>query len=110
MKIAYRASNITEAEIVKGMLLACDIDAHVSGFYLQGGIGETTPLDLAKVHVADEDYERALELIAEYEGQQPSQTTAHPAAAGELSTPAQRALVTVILIITVSILGYWLAL
>jgi hypothetical protein len=67
MKIAYRAANIIEAEIVKGMLVANDIQAHASGFYLQGGIGEISPTDLANVLVSDEDYDRAKELILEYE-------------------------------------------
>lgn len=46
MKIVYRAGDITEAEIVKGMLLSNNIEAHVSGYYLQGGIGEMAPTDL----------------------------------------------------------------
>ncbi|WP_236860578.1 putative signal transducing protein [Candidatus Reidiella endopervernicosa] len=50
MKIVYRARDITEAEIVKGMLLSNEIEAHVSGYFLQGGIGEIAPTDLAKVH------------------------------------------------------------
>lgn len=63
MKIVYRAGDITEAEIVKGMLFVTNIEAHVCGYYLQGGIGELAPTDLAKVHVPDEDGERAREII-----------------------------------------------
>jgi len=67
MKIIYRAADIIEAEIVKGMLVASDIEAHVSGFYLQGGVGELAPTDLANVLVPDEDYERAKQRVREYE-------------------------------------------
>lgn len=67
MKIVYRAGDILEAEIVKGLLIANAIEAHVSGFYLQGGIGETAPLDFAKVHVADDDFEKAQAVVLEYE-------------------------------------------
>ncbi len=74
MKIVYRAGNITEAEIVKGMLLSNNIDAFVSGYYLQGGIGEIAPIDLAKVHISNEDFEQSREIIAEYEGQQIDRT------------------------------------
>lgn len=67
MKYVYRAANILEAQIVKGMLEANGIDANVGGFYLQGGVGELAPLDTARVYVEDEDVERARELIQEYE-------------------------------------------
>jgi len=73
MKIAYRAKDIMEAEIIKGMLLANGIEAHTSGFYLQGAIGDMATIDFAHVHVHDEDYPRARELVKEYEGQAPDQ-------------------------------------
>ncbi len=107
MKIIYRAGDITEAEIVKGMLLSNDIEAHVSGYYLQGGIGELAPTDLAKVHIPDEDYERASELIGEYEGIQLIQTDTDQKTEDMKSTPTQKAFVTIIIIIVISVLGYW---
>ena len=67
MKLVYRASDIIEANIVAGMLQANGIDAHVGGYYLQGGIGELAARDFANVHVADEDVERAKSLIEDYE-------------------------------------------
>ena len=107
MRIIYRAGDITEAEIVKGLLLSNDIEAHVSGYYLQGGIGEMAPTDLAKVHVPDEDYERARELILEYEGNQPTQSSSNRKTENVESRPAQKVFITVIIVITVSILSYW---
>jgi Putative prokaryotic signal transducing protein len=107
MKIVYRAGDITEAEIIKGMLLSYDIEAHVSGYYLQGGIGEMSPLDLAKVHVADEDYERAREILQEYEGNQPPQAgTGDSGESGE-STARPNFLITIIVVIIVAIFSFW---
>ena len=72
----YKASDITEAQIVKGLLEASDLNAFVKGFYLQGGIGETAPADFASVLVEDEQVDKALKIIAEYENNnQPKQNT-----------------------------------
>ncbi|MEZ5476806.1 MAG: DUF2007 domain-containing protein [Thiolinea sp.] len=71
MKTIYRAANITEAHLVAGMLEAQGIAAHVGGHYLQGGVGEIATMDFARVWVADEDYEAARPLIAEYEDRSP---------------------------------------
>ena len=108
MKIAYRAGDITEAEIVKGMLLSNNIEAHVSGYYLQGGIGEMAPTDLAKVHVPDGDYERAREILRGYEGNQSVQTRTVSKTENSESTPTRRFLVTIIVVIAISILSFWI--
>jgi len=67
MKLIYKASDINEANIVSGMLRANGIEAHVGGFYLQGGVGDLAATDFANIHVADEDIELARTLIADYE-------------------------------------------
>ena len=107
MKIVYRAGNITEAEIVKGMLLSNSIEAHVSGYYLQGRIGETSPMDLAKVHVPDEDYEHAREIIREYEGKQAVEASTESITENTKSTFTTKLLITIVVVITISILSYW---
>ena len=108
MKIAYRAGDITEAEIVKGMLLSNNIEAHVSGYYLQGGIGEMSPTDLAKVHVADEDYEEARKILCEYEGIQTVQSRTKSRAERLESTYPQKFLITIIVALVISILSFWI--
>jgi hypothetical protein len=108
MKIVYRAGDITEAEIIKGMLLSNDIEAHVSGYYLQGGIGEMSPLDLAKVHVADEDYEDAREILIEYEGNQQAQDKTDSSVEYGKSTSRQSLLITIFVVVTVAILSFWI--
>ncbi len=66
MKSVYQAANILEAEIVRGMLAAEGIESHVTGFYLQGGVGELAPADNARVLVDEQDAPRAAELIRDY--------------------------------------------
>lgn len=68
MQLIYRASDITEAHIVSGMLQAHGLESHVGGHYLQGAVGDMAVQDFAVVHVADEDVTEARRLIAEYEG------------------------------------------
>jgi hypothetical protein len=108
MKIVYRAGDITEAEIIKGMLLSSDIEAHVSGYYLQGGIGEMSPLDLAKVHVTDEDYEDARKILIEYEGNQQAQDETDSSVEYGKSTSRQSLLITIFVVVTVAILSFWI--
>lgn len=63
----YAASDITEAHIVCGMLQAHGIEAHVSGHYLQGGIGELAAQGFAGVLVAEDQADSARALIEAYE-------------------------------------------
>jgi|TARA_B110000238_G_scaffold151852_1_gene163970 hypothetical protein len=107
MRIVYRAGGIAEAEIIKGMLLCHDIEAHVSGFYLQGGIGEIAPTDLAKVHVTEDDYERAREIMLEYEGNQIEEINPNSELNITQSTRTKRILVTIIIVIAISITSFW---
>ena len=67
MELIYKASNISEAHIVAGLLKTYEIDAHVGGHYLQGGVGDLAVMDFATIHVADEDVEAARAIIDEYE-------------------------------------------
>ncbi|MDX1588189.1 MAG: DUF2007 domain-containing protein [Oleiphilaceae bacterium] len=67
MQIAYRARDLIEANLVAGLIQAHDIDCHVGGNYLQGGMGEIGTSGFTNVHVEDEDFERARQLVAEYE-------------------------------------------
>lgn len=72
MKTIYKAGNINEAHIVAGMLESRGIQSYVGGHHLQGGVGEMATMDFARVHVAEEDYDAALPLIAEYEQSDPT--------------------------------------
>ncbi|MGB0846846.1 MAG: DUF2007 domain-containing protein [Thiolinea sp.] len=73
MKTIYKAGNVTEAHIVAGMLEARGIQSHVGGHHLQSGVGEIATMDFARVYVADEDYDAAIPVIAEYEQQKPEE-------------------------------------
>ena len=70
MLIIYKASDITEAHIVSGLLNANGIEAHIGKHYLQEGISELAALGFANVHIADEDTALAKEIIAEYQYEQ----------------------------------------
>jgi hypothetical protein len=63
----YDAANLAEANIVCGLLQAHGIDAHVSGHYLQGGIGELPPMGFHGVLVPEGDESRARAVIKDYE-------------------------------------------
>jgi len=63
----FDAGNITEAHIVRGMLQAHGIDAHVGGHYLQGAIGELPVQGFACVMVPAGQASMARELIEAYE-------------------------------------------
>jgi hypothetical protein len=67
MKKIYNAKDITEAQIVRGMLESYGIDAFVGGQYLQGGVGDLAAMDFSTISVADEDVDSARELVMKYE-------------------------------------------
>jgi len=63
----YNATSTTEAHIIKGLLEQHGVEAHVSGHYLQGALGELPVIDLIQVYVNEDDETRALQIIKEYE-------------------------------------------
>ncbi len=67
MKRIYDASDIIEATIVKGLLEQCGIEAYISGFYLQGGVGEIPVSGNTIVWVADDKTGEARQVLRQYE-------------------------------------------
>ena len=67
MQLVFKAGNITEAQIVKGLLESNGIEAYAGGYYLQGGVGGIASMDFANVQVAEEDVSKARAIIDEYE-------------------------------------------
>ncbi len=65
MQIVYRAANIIDANLVKGVLEQAGVPAFVSGSYLTGGVGHLPASDLVTVMVAAIDLERARPVVAE---------------------------------------------
>ena len=63
----YNAKDITEAQIIKGLLQAYGIEAYVGGQYLQGGVGDLAAMDFSTVSVADEAADAARDLVLKYE-------------------------------------------
>ena len=67
MQRVYQASDLIEANIIKGLLEQQHIETHISGYFLQGGIGEIPPAGNTSIWVADDHTVRALEIIYTYE-------------------------------------------
>lgn len=66
MRTVYRAENIIDANLVKGILENAGIRAFINGSYLQGGIGELPASGLISVAVSDSDYTEADRLVSEF--------------------------------------------
>ena len=105
MQIVYKAQDISEAHIVAGMLQANGIEAHVGGYYLQGAIGDIGTLNLANVHVSDEDVRLARSMIREYEGKEEQEEQPVGKTTGSV-TSATRGILVAGLVIVLSILLY----
>lgn len=90
MQIAYRARDLAEAHIISGMLQAQGIEAYVGGHYLQGAMGEIGAAGFTNVHVEDEDYPRARDLVADYESSVPQGDATTADANGDIEDRANR--------------------
>jgi hypothetical protein len=71
MRTVYRAANLIDGHLVRGLLESHGIPAYVSGHHLTGGIGELPVAGLVQVMVGAQDVERAERLIAEAGGNDP---------------------------------------
>ena len=67
MRRIYDAIDIIEANIVRGLIEQQNIEVHVSGFYLQGGIGEIPVTGNTSLWVNEEDASRAEKIVDEYQ-------------------------------------------
>jgi len=66
MQRIYNAQDIIEGNILKGLLGQCGIAANISGYYLQGGIGELPVSGTVSIWVEDEDAELGRKIVDEY--------------------------------------------
>ncbi|MCB1566155.1 MAG: DUF2007 domain-containing protein [Xanthomonadales bacterium] len=71
MKPVYQADHFTNAHIVKELLENEGIPAHVSGEFLQGGIGDLPAVGMVQVMVEDENFEQARALVLDWESARP---------------------------------------
>lgn len=67
MQAIYSATNVMEGHILAGLLRTYGIACHVGGHYLQGAVGEVSPMDLARLWVEDGDVAAAQSVLADYE-------------------------------------------
>jgi hypothetical protein len=67
MKCVYEASIALDAYMVFNLLLQEGIHGRVDGEHLAGGVGELQAMNLVRVMVDAEDYDRAMKIIQEWE-------------------------------------------
>ncbi|MCG8672746.1 MAG: DUF2007 domain-containing protein [Pseudomonadales bacterium] len=72
MRTVYEASNSVEGHMVANLLEQAKIYARVDGDFLQGGVGELQAFGVVKVAVNNDDYDRAKQLVMQWEASQPS--------------------------------------
>lgn len=70
MQHIYQAQNIIDASIVRGLLEQGGIEVYMSGYYLQGGVGDLPAAGTILLWVDDNQVELGRQLIAEYLDQQ----------------------------------------
>jgi len=63
----YSAESTTEAHLLQGLLAQYDIQAEVSGHYLQGAFGELPVTNMIQIVVDAVDEKRAQDVIKRYE-------------------------------------------
>jgi len=67
MKSVYEASTSLDAHMIANLLLQEGIEGRVDGEYLPGGVGELPAINLVRVMVEEADYERAAQVIRDWE-------------------------------------------
>lgn len=71
MQRIYEPRDLLEAEMLSGMLVGEGIEVFLTGRHLIGAVGELPVAGLLGLMVADEQAERARQLIGEYNGAEP---------------------------------------
>ncbi|MGI9292279.1 MAG: DUF2007 domain-containing protein [Gammaproteobacteria bacterium] len=75
MIAVYEAANTVEAHMIVHLLEQSDIEAKIDGEYLQGAMGELPAAGNVKVKVSQNNAREAKEIIAEWEANQPTEST-----------------------------------
>ena len=73
MKSVFETSNSLEAHMVVDLLEQQAITAQIDGEYLQGGVGELQAHGFIRVMVEDNVFEKAKQVVTEWESAQPDQ-------------------------------------
>jgi hypothetical protein len=66
MRVIYEAENLIDAHLVRGRLASEGVEALVRGEFLTGAMGELPMSGLLAVCVAEQQAERALQLLADW--------------------------------------------
>jgi hypothetical protein len=71
MKCAYEAANGVEAHMIANLLEQQRLLTRIDGEHLAGGIGDLPAMGLVRVMVNEDDFDRAREIIREWEASTP---------------------------------------
>jgi len=71
MQRIYEPEDLLQANLLINMLANEGIQAHIQGADLVGGMGELPALGLLAIWTNDEDVQKAISLIQDYEQAQP---------------------------------------
>lgn len=80
MRLLYQAANTVEAHMIVNLLEQEGLAARIDGEYLQGGIGDLPAFGLIRVMAAEEDFERAQQIVAQWDAAQPASEPASASA------------------------------
>lgn len=90
MQTVYNAQNDIDAQLVVDRLAAESIQAHVVGRFLSSASGELPAQSMVRVQVDDDDAERALQIVAEWQRAMDVVEDDQPDSADELHADGQR--------------------
>ncbi len=63
----YQANSSIDAKLIQDQLAFADIQSHIMGDLLQGGVGDLQPQGLVKVMIDEANFAKAKEVIIEWE-------------------------------------------
>ena len=78
MICVFEASSAVEAHMIINLLEQSEIEAHIHGEHLQGGVGELQAVGIVRVMVNEADQIKAHQIIELLESRQPTQQTDAP--------------------------------
>lgn len=67
MILVYESDGPVEAHLMKNMLAQANIESHIHGELLVGGIGDLQAIGIVRLLVDEKDYDIAKEIIEDWE-------------------------------------------
>ncbi len=74
----YQANSSIDAKLIQDQLAFADIQSHIMGDLLQGGVGELQPQGLVKVMIDEADFAKAKTVVENWENKPLTQEKIKP--------------------------------